>query len=184
MNWSEEQENILEKIRINSIVLSETHRRNYYEYKNLSKLFDIPIIIISTLSASFSVGSQSYLPQHIISTTTCSISMCVAILSSIKLYLNLEQNLKLETELSKQFSLLSLDIFKILHLNKDDRSIDGLIYLNKKYTNYCHLIEQSNLLRKRMKKDELEELTNIRQYFSDNESSNSLESNKQNITDI
>ena len=172
-NWSEEQENILKKIRINSIVLSETHRRNYYEYKNLSKLFDIPIIIVSTLSASFSVGSQEYLPQHLISTTTCSISMLVAILSSIKLYLHLEENLKLESELSKQFNLLSLDIFKILHLNKTDRSIDGLIYLNKKYTNYCHLIEQSNLLRKRMKKDELEELTNIRQYFSDSDSSNS-----------
>ena len=184
MNWSEEQENILEKIRVNSIVLSETHRRNYYEFKNLSKLFDIPIIIISTLSASFSVGSQEYLPQHLISTTTCSKSMCVAILSSIKLYLNLELNLKLETGLSKQFSLLSLDIFEILHLNKDDRSIGGLIYLNKKYTNYCHLIEQSNLFRKRMTKGELEELTKIRHYFSDTDSSNSSELNKQNITDI
>ena len=102
--------------------------------------------------------------------------MLVAILSSIKLYLNLEQNLKLETELSKQFSLLSLDIFKILHLNKTDRSIDGLIYLNKKYTNYCHLIEQSNLLRKRMKRDELEQLTNIHQYFSDNSDTDSSNS--------
>ena len=173
MDWSEEQESILEKIRINCIVLAETHRRNFYEYKSLSKVFDIPIIVISTLSASFSVGSQEYLPQHLISTTTCSISMLVAILSSIKLYLHLEENLKLESELSKQFNLLSLDIFKILHLNKTDRSIDGLIYLNKKYTNYCHLIEQSNLLRKRMKKDELEELTNIRVYFSDSDSSNS-----------
>ena len=173
MDWSEEQESILEKIRINCIVLAETHRRNFYEYKSLSKVFDIPIIVISTLSASFSVGSQEYLPQHLISTTTCSISMLVAILSSIKLYLHLEENLKLESELSKQFNLLSLDIFKILHLNKTDRSIDGIIYLNKKYTNYCHLIEQSNLLRKRMKKDELEELTNIRQYFSDSDSSNS-----------
>ena len=173
MDWSEEQESILEKIRINCIVLAETHRRNFYEYKSLSKVFDIPIIVISTLSASFSVGSQEYLPQHLISTTTCSISMLVAILSSIKLYLHLEENLKLESELSKQFNLLSLDIFKILHLNKTDRSIDGLIYLNKKYTNYCHLIEQSNLLRKRMKRDELEQLTNIRQYFSDSDSSNS-----------
>ena len=172
-NWSEEQESILEKIRINCIVLAETHRRAYFDHKNVSKLFDIPVIIISTLSASFSVGSQSYLPQHLISTTTCSISMLVAILSSIKLYLNLDQNLKLESELSKQFNLLSLDIFKILHLNKTDRSIDGLIYLNKKYTNYCHLIEQSNLLRKKLKRDELQELTNIQQYFSDSDSSNS-----------
>ena len=68
---------------------------------------------------------------------------------------------------------MSLDIFKLLHLNKTDRSIDGLIYLNKKYTNYCHLIEQSNLLRKKLKRDELQELTNIQQYFSDSDSSNS-----------
>ena len=94
-NWSEEQDSILEKIRINCIVLAETHRCAYFDYKNLSKLFDIPVITISTLSAYFSVGSQSYLPQHLISTTTCSISMLVAILSSIKLYLNLDQNLKL-----------------------------------------------------------------------------------------
>ena len=57
--------------------------------------------------------------------------MCVAILPSVKLYLNLEQNIKLENELSKQFNLLSLDILKILLLNKGDRSIGGLVYLNK-----------------------------------------------------
>ena len=57
--------------------------------------------------------------------------MCVAILPSVKLYLNLEQNIKLENELSKQFNLLSLDILKILLLNKGDRSIGGLVYLSK-----------------------------------------------------
>ena len=57
--------------------------------------------------------------------------MCVAILPSVKLYLNLEQNIKLENELSKQFNLLSLDILKILLLNKGVRSIGGLVYLSK-----------------------------------------------------
>ena len=97
MIWSEEQENVLEKISIISIVLSETHRRNYYEYKNLTKIFDIPINQISSLPASFSVGSRKYLPRHLIGTTTCSISTCVAISSYVKLYSNLEQNPKLET---------------------------------------------------------------------------------------
>ena len=77
------------------------------------------------------MGSQSYLPQYLIGTTTCSISMCVAILASIELYLILEDNLKLESELSKQFNLLSLDIFKTLQLNKNGRSTDGYVYLNK-----------------------------------------------------
>ena len=88
-SWSDEVEQLLEKIRINSVVLSERHRSNFYEYKSLSKWFDLPIIVISVLSSSFSVGSQSYIEQDIISTITCSISMTVTILSSIKIYLNL-----------------------------------------------------------------------------------------------
>lgn len=171
----DEIETLLEKIRINSVVLAETHRRNFYEYKNLSRYFDIPIIVISVLSSSFSVGSQAYLTQNIISTTTCSISMLVAILSSIKLYLSLDDNMKLENDISKQFSLLALDIFKYTHLKQGDRSMEGLAYLNKKYTNYTHLIEQSNLLRKKLKNDELNTLTNIKLYLSDTESSSSTE---------
>ena len=169
----EEIEVLLEKIRINSVVLAETHRRNFYEYKNLSRYFDIPIIVISVLSSSFSVGSQAYLTQNIISTTTCSISMMVAILSSVKLYLSLDENIKNEQTMSKNFNLLSLDIFKYIHLKEGDRSMESLAYLNKKYTEYTHLIEQSNLLRKKLKNDELNKVSNIKLYLSDTDSNSS-----------
>ena len=66
-------------MRIDNVALSERHRANFYEYKSLSKWFDIPIIIIRTLSASFSVCSQAYIQQGIISTTTCSNSVLVTI---------------------------------------------------------------------------------------------------------
>ena len=78
--------------------------------------------------------------------------------------------MKLENDISKQFNLLSLDIFKTTHLKIDDRSMNGLDYLNKKYNEYTHLIEQSNLLRKKLKKDELCELNHIRKYISDTDS--------------
>ena len=171
-SWPGEVEQLLEKIRINSVVLSERHRSNFYEYKSLSKWFDLPIIVISVRSSSFSVGSQSYIEQDIISTITCSISMIVTILSSIKLYLNLEDSLRNENDISKQFNLLSLDIYKVLHLNKSDRSINGLEYLNKKFNHYTHLIDQSQLLRRKLKRDELEEIDRS-SYFSDTDSSNS-----------
>ena len=101
-----------------------------------------------------------------------------------KIILKFRTEPQVRNRIIKAVQFIKIRHFQNHTLNKEDRSIGGLIYLNKKYTNYFHLIEQSNLLRKRMKKDELEELTNIRQYFSDTESSNSLESNKQNITDI
>ena len=170
--WTTEIEEILEKVRINSVSLSNRHRETYYEYKILTRYFDLPIIITSTLSASFSVGATAYMTQEVVSSVTCSISMFITILSGIKLYLNLDDTIKSEYELSKNFNLLGLDIFKMLHLKKEQREIDGIDYLNMTYNKYTHLIEQSNLLRKRLKHDELIELDE-KKYFSDVDSQSS-----------
>ena len=115
-DWTQEVEDILEKVRINSVSLSNRHRENFYEFKNLTKWFDLPIIITSNISASISVGASAYMTQDIVSSITCSVSMFITILSGIKLYLNLDDTIKNEFEMSKQFNLLSLDIFKKLHL--------------------------------------------------------------------
>ena len=116
--WTQEVEDVLERLRINSVSLSNRRRQFFYEYKNLTKWFDVPIIVVSTISASFSVGASAYMAQDIVSSITCSISMFITILSGIKLYLNLHDLIKNEFEMSKQFNLLSLDIFKTLHLIK------------------------------------------------------------------
>ena len=171
-DWTQEVEDILEKVRINSVSLSNRHRENFYEFKNLTKWFDLPIIITSTISASFSVGASAYMTQDIVLSITCSVSMFITILSGIKLYLNLDDTIKNEFEMSKQFNLLSLDIFKILHLKREQRTEDGIEYLNKIFNSYIQLIEKSNLLRKRLKYDELIDIE-PRKYFSDLDSQSS-----------
>lgn len=157
-NWTEEVNNILEKIRKNSIELSNRHRVNFYEYKGYSKYFDIPIIVVSVLSSSFSVGATSFLNQELVSVSTCGISMLVAILTSVKLYLQLDENIKKEFEMSKSFHTLALDLYMVLNLKTEQRNGDGLEFLNKKYSDYIKLIESSNLLRKHLKKDFLLEI--------------------------
>ena len=157
-NWSDEVNTLLEKMRKNSIELSERHRKNFYEFKGYSKYFDIPIIIVSVLSSSFSVGAGSFLNQELVSLATCGISMLVAILTSIKLYLQLDESIKKEFEMSKAFHTLALDLFKVLHLKVEQRNGNGLDYLNKKYSDYIKLVEISNLLRKTLKRDFLLEI--------------------------
>jgi len=154
-NWTNEVSDILERMRKNSISLSNRHRKNFYEYKSYSKYFDLPTIVFSTLSASFSVGAGKFLKQELVSVATCGVSMVVAILTSIKLYLQLEENIKIELEMSKSFHTLSLELFKTLNLDNSQRNFDGLEYLNKKYAEYIKLVEQSNLLRRNLRKDYL-----------------------------
>jgi uncharacterized protein YjbI with pentapeptide repeats len=153
--WNKEVINILEKVRVNSINLSEYHRLRYYYYKGYSKYFDIPVLVLSTLSGSFSVGSQAYLEQSIISVIGCAISMLITIITSIKLYLNIQDNLQVELTMSKDFYALAIDIYKVLALPNNLRGEKGISYLNKKYSLYNKLVETSDLLQKKNKHDQL-----------------------------
>ena len=55
---------------------------------------------------------------------------------------------------------MALDIFKHLSLEKEDRGVDGLIYLNKIYSKYTSLIENSHILNIINKNDKLLSLKN------------------------
>ena len=122
---------------------------------NCSKYFEIPVIILSVFSSSFSVGTEKFIHQQTISVVTCAISMMVTILTSTKLYMKITENSSQEQELAIQYKSLALDLFKILSLPKENRGIDGLIYINKVYSKYTNLIENSQILNNITKNDKL-----------------------------
>ena len=93
--------------------------------------------------------------QEIVSVINCSISMIITILTSIKLYMKINENQQAEQELAVQFKTLALDIFKVLSLSDKDRGIDGLVYLNKVYGKYINLVENSAILNPMNKNDQL-----------------------------
>ena len=149
-NWSSEVEELLEKLRINCVNLSEHHRKRYYHYKDYSKYFRIPILILSSLNATTSVGLQPFMPQKWISLTNCGLGMIIGIITGIEMFLNITANMDLELTQSKEFYTMSVDIYKTLHLPPSARGQDGTIYLNKKYSHYTKLKESSILLNKRL----------------------------------
>lgn len=149
--WNSETKNILEKIRLNSIKLSNKHRVTALSYQHISKYFDIPIIILSTISSS--LGSNKFVPDNDKDSINLFISMFVTIATSVKLYLNITSNLNQEIALSREYYVLSIDIYKNLNLPLDIRP-DPVQYLNECYSQYVKLIEQSTLNNK-IKKDEL-----------------------------
>jgi hypothetical protein len=154
-NWSQSVDSLLDKIRLNCIMLASKHIKNHLYYLNCSKYFEIPVIILSVFSGSFSVGSDTFLNQELISVITCSISMIITILTSIKLYMKITENSSQEQELAIQYKTLALDLFKNLSLPKEHRGTDGLIYLNKVYSKYTNLIENSQILNNITKNDKL-----------------------------
>lgn len=152
-SWTPEVEGQLNRMRLNSIELSERHRLNSFSLKSYRKYFDIPTIILSTMASSFAIGATRFISQHVVSLTNCGINMFIAMLTSIKLYLNLDETFKNEQAASRAFEYLALDLSKMLRLKKEQRNCDGLEYLNKIHAEYVKLKGNSKLLSKNIKKD-------------------------------
>ena len=89
--------------------------------------------------------------------------MAITILSSIKLYLNLSNNINDEIQLSKAYYIVSINIFKQVSLKQGDAKI----FLEESFNEYSKLTEQSSILHKNIHKD----LLTINEFFKDSSTS-------------
>ena len=153
--WSEDIESLLEKIRLNCVYRSEYHRKSFYHYKSYEKWFQLPLIILAACNSVLAVSLAGYTDQRTASGVTCLISLFSGIISSVELFLSIQDTMKLELELSKSFYTLSINIYKTLHLSAHLRSSNGKEYLEKCFSQYNQLTEHSKLLKCKYKKDHL-----------------------------
>lgn len=168
-HWSDDIENMLIKIRLNSILRSKYHKQSYFRMNSMLKYFRIPIIILSALLSVFSM-STFYLQKYICS----SMSIIISIISSIEMFLQIQKRMEIDLHNSRSFSTLSAEITKVLNLDRENRNIDGLKFLDDRMNEYNSLVDMSivtdiklhekllglNLLTEISKDDEIKLLTN------------------------
>jgi hypothetical protein len=147
--WSDDVENVLESIRHNASVLSNHHKKNYTYYNGQLKYYKIPVIIISGLNSVTAVGLQPYIDQQHISVTNCLLALLCGIIGSIELFLGISSGAEAELKSSKDFYLLSIDIYLTLTLDRERRP-PAKTYLDHKYSEYADLFRGSALIQKKI----------------------------------
>ena len=152
-NNCQDVELILDNLRINSVNLADYHRKRFYHFKSFGKYFRIPIIVLSSITASASVGLQPVVRQDVISGITCLLGFGIAVISSVEMYLGIQTAMDKEVELSRDYYSLAIDIFKCLNLSREHRSDEPKSYLDKKYSEYKALRETSSLLKRKLNMD-------------------------------
>ena len=166
-SWTDDIENILANIRINCVLLSDYHKKEYSYLKGYLKYFRIPTIILAGINSVCSVGLQPYVEQTYISATTCFLSLVCGIITSIELYLSVQSSMENELMSSKDFHILALDIYKILSLTRENRLVRGQICLEEHFSQYEKLIENSSLIVKGELKDTVLNLEPIRRGYEE-----------------
>jgi len=144
-------ENILEQIRQNSVLFSKQHKNNYLELKSSLKYYRLPIIVISALNSAFSIGLQPFINQTTISLINCGLALAVGMIGSIEIFYGITKKMELELMSSKDYYVLSADIYKFVSLEKQNRTVSDTLFLDEVYGRYINLIETSSILKKSIK---------------------------------
>ncbi len=142
--WSRDQEDILRRVSYNCGLMSDHHRTEYYNLISQLKWFRIPVIILSSMNAVFSVGLGAYLEQNVVSTLTCLLSLIVSCIGSVELYLALQKKSDNELISYRAFYTLALRINTTLDLDVENRNQEGDPFLAEIIAEYRALFEQSN----------------------------------------
>jgi len=143
-------EDVLDKIRCNSSLLSHYHRKRYLQLKSRLKYYRIPIILLSSLNSVSAVSLQPFMLQEYVSLINMMLSLIVGIIGSIELFYSIGKQMEQELISSREFYILACDIYKWLSLNEKSKTQDGFEFLNDSYVRYIKLIETSIVLKKKI----------------------------------
>lgn len=171
--WTQDVEDVLENIRINSVIFSNYHKERYYIYKSYLKYFKLPLIVLSSLTSIASVGLVTYINQEDVSLITCLLSLMSALIASVELYLGIQKSMETELMSSRDLLLLAYEIYKTLNLTRDHRSTNGKVFLDDKFQEYLKLVENAKLIHSRRVKDALAPLPKPFKLESSSQSSQS-----------
>lgn len=144
--WTPEIVAILEKIRVNSMKMSEYHNVQYHRYKYYFYYYcKIPLIILSGINTFVAIGLQSYTAQSNISVINALLSLFCGVITSIEMLVNLQKKMENELQSHKEYYRLALHIYKVVKLDEKDRATEGRTFLNARISDYDKLILSSNV---------------------------------------
>lgn len=146
-DWTDDVEEILSKVRQNCIDMYKYHLCRYFQYKRILPIFRVPVLILNALNSVFSVGLQPYMEQSLISVLNCLISLIATLINSIEMYMGIQKSMESEMSSSQGFYILSIGIYKMLTLKRENRDVNGKQYLMECYNTYSELVRNSKLIK-------------------------------------
>ena len=78
------------------------------------------------------------------------LSLTCGIIGSIELFYGFSKQMEIEQVGSREFYVLSTDIYKYLSLKEANRVIDGQAFLTDVYSRYIKMVESSIILKKKV----------------------------------
>lgn len=134
--WCDNIERVLDKLRRNCAQLSSYHNYKYQYCKKNVVFFKVPIIMLSGINTFISVGINKMVSQDIVSIATSLISLFCGIITSIEMLMKYQDKMENELDAHRSYYKLSIDIYKMISVERKFRKTGGKDFLEEKFGEY------------------------------------------------
>lgn len=147
-SWHDKEEEFLKKLEAQSNHMTRHYSKEFTYYNGLASKFNIPILIVSAINALTAIALGQFVEQNMVSILNAILSAGTGVLGSIQLYMKLNEKMTKALSSSIHMKRLALKISKELSIDRDQRSVEGVAFLNECFTEFTTTIEQGNPLEK------------------------------------
>lgn len=151
MEWSNSEEQYLNKLHHECYALNEYNRKQYLKYLKINKKFSIPILVLSSLNGLFALSLQPFLQQDYISVLNACISLACGVLGSIQLFMKIDEKIHNYIICSHEFNKLSIKISKELNLERDCRHVNGRDFLLESFNEFNTILDKQEIKERNVK---------------------------------
>ena len=148
MNWSLNEEELLEKLHAELLTIASYNRNKIKMYSKISSRFNLPIIMFSALNSFCALGLQNFLNQNVISILNSIVSLVTGILSSVYLYMKVGDKMNCCTLVNHEITELTTKIFKEMSLSRDRRTSAGKEFVQECFMEYSKIMQRQNIIKR------------------------------------
>ena len=144
-SWNEQHESILRQWGEASGCYRYMHHRAFLMYKRLSMRFTLPVIVLSTLTGTANFAQEQF-PESVrgmVPSVIGGLNLIAGLIATIMQFLKINELMENHKAAALAYGLLSRNIRLTLALAREERSSDGLDFVNVCKSEYDRLIEQS-----------------------------------------
>jgi len=144
-SWNEQHESILRQWGEASGCYRYMHHRAFLMYKRLSMRFTLPVIVLSTLTGTANFAQEQF-PEGVrgmVPSVIGGLNLIAGLIATIMQFLKINELMENHKAAALAYGLLSRNIRLTLALAREERSSDGLDFVNVCKSEYDRLIEQS-----------------------------------------
>jgi hypothetical protein len=126
--------------------MHELYRERYLQSRIRAAYYDVPIIVLSSISSVFIAGGESYVSKNVVQISTCIMSLLTGVIGALKKFFRVDENREQCLETYKDLFRMFCELSIMLDMPEGARPGDPQQYSTESANKYAEIMQRAMVL--------------------------------------